>query len=60
MGLRHSCFETKQLHYELFLQERRLIELLTHAIPYCNVVKFPSVNLGKTAISHYYSIFNLL
>ena len=53
MGLRNSVFfEAKQLHYECFLHEQRLIELVTHAILHCDVVTFPSVNGEKAAISH--------
>lgn len=41
------CAEAKQLHYEFCLQEQRLIELLTHAIPRHNILKFSSVNLVR-------------
>lgn len=39
------------MHFEFFLQEQRLIVLLIHLIPHCNILKFPSVNLRRTAIS---------
>lgn len=60
MGLRNIVLRQSNCIMSFFLQMQRLIELLTHVIPHCNILKFPSVNLQKTALRHYYSIYNLL
>lgn len=46
-GFETQGFETKQLHYEFFLQEQRLIELLTHAVPLLQCSEIPQCESGK-------------
>ena len=47
MSLRNIVLRQSNCIMSFFLQEQRLMELLTHATPLCNIVKFSSVNLVR-------------